>query len=69
MVRQKKAGNKAGLAFYASDSKSLPVYELCKEGKRPTYFYTMKASEVASMQKAGWKSKGIAFYSEPKALK
>ena len=68
-VRQKKAGNKAGLAFYASDSKSLPIYELCKEGKRPTYFYTMKASEVEAMQKAGWKSKGIAFYSEPKALR
>ena len=68
-VRQKKAGNKAGLAFYASDSKSLPVYELCKEGKRPTYFYTMKASEVEAMQKAGWKSKGIVFYSEPKALR
>lgn len=67
-LREKKAGNKAGLAFYASESKECPVYELCLEGKRPTYFYTMKRAEAKAMKKAGWTYKGIAFYSEPRAL-
>ena len=59
-----KAGKEAGLAFYGSDSKEVPVYELYKDGKRPSYFYTASKSAAKAKKKAGWTYKGIAWYAE-----
>ena len=67
-LKMKKAGNKAGLAFYASDATDVPVYELCLAGKRPTYFYTTNRATALAMKKAGWTYKGIAWYAERKTL-
>ncbi|MGX8728487.1 MAG: Ig-like domain-containing protein, partial [Lachnospiraceae bacterium] len=60
--KMKNAGNKAGLAFYSADVKTVPVYELQK-GK--TYFYTMKKSVAKSMKNSGWTYVGIAWYAQP----
>ena len=67
-VAAKKKGNTAGIAFYGSDTKSIPVYELCKEGKKPTYFYTTNKTQVKNLKNKGWKYKGIACYAELKPL-
>ena len=64
----KKAGKKAGRAFYGSVSSELPVYELClKEGRTATYRYTMKRSVARALAREGWAYKGVACYSVPKA--
>ena len=66
--KARESGHKAGFAFYASDKKTVPVYELCKEGKQPTFFYTMKAAEAKKMMKEGWTYEKIAFYGEEKGV-
>ena len=63
-ISAKKAGNTAVLAFYGSDSTSIPVYELVKEGKRTTYYYTTSKSVVKKMKKQGWKYSGIKWHAE-----
>ena len=62
--KMKNAGNKAGVAFYQSEKRSVPIYELVKGN---TYFYTMKKSEAKARIKDGWTYKQVAFYGEPKA--
>ncbi|MGX8704372.1 MAG: hypothetical protein ACSW8H_07980 [bacterium] len=46
----------------------MPVYELCKEGKRPTYYYTTNKTLVKARKKEGWTFKGIGWYAELKTL-
>ncbi len=65
--KQKAAGNKAGLAFYSADVKTVPVYELRKGTKRVTYFYTMKKDVVKAKQAEGWTYVHVAWYAQPKA--
>ena len=67
-IETKKAGNRAGFAFYASDKASVPVYELCKEGSRVTFFYTISLEKVSELENQGWKNFGVAWYSEPASL-
>ena len=62
--KMKNAGNKAGLAFYSAEIKTVPVYELQKGN---TYFYTMKKNVAKSMKQQGWTYVGIAWYAQPKA--
>ena len=67
-VKEKKAGNKAGVAFYGSETTSIPVYELVKSGKRPTYYYTTNKTKVTALKNEGWTYKGKAWYAELKTL-
>ena len=64
--KMKNAGHKAGLAFYQSASRTVPVYELSKGSKRVTYFYTASAKARAQKKSEGWKETGIAWYAQPK---
>ncbi len=63
-----KAGNEASFAFYASMSDEVPVYELCKEGKKPTYFYTTSRTTALARKKAGWTYNGVVWYAERTTL-
>ena len=63
----KAAGNKAGFAFYQSESKTVPVYELSKGTTTVTYFYTMSKSVRQQMVSEGWKAVRVAWYATPKA--
>ncbi|MGX8728329.1 MAG: Ig-like domain-containing protein, partial [Lachnospiraceae bacterium] len=68
-VKAKKSGNQVGIAFYGSEAKSIPVYELAKKsGKTTLYYYTTNKTMVAAMKKEGWTNKGIAWYAELKSL-
>ena len=63
-----KAGKTAGLAFYGSSVKEVPVYELYRSGSQPSYFYTTSKSAARAKKKAGWTYKGIAWYAERTTL-
>ncbi len=64
----RKAGCKASLAFYGSESAEVPVYELCEEGAKPVYIYTASRKEVKAKKNAGWTYRGIAWHAERTTL-
>lgn len=65
--QMKKAGNKAGFAFYSSSKKTAPVYEYRKGAKTVTYCYASTAAARKELKAAGFIENGIVWYAEPKA--
>ena len=66
--KMKAAGHKAGLAFYSSAKKTVPVYEYRKNAAKVTYRYAFTAADRKSLKAAGWTENGIAWYAEPKTV-
>ena len=61
-ISKKKAGCKAGLAFYAAYSgKGASVYELSKNG---VYRYTTDRDEALKLKSSGYTYKGVGFIAE-----
>ena len=63
----KKQGNTAGVAFYSTAKKTVPVYELTNGAKKETFFYTTSAAVRKEMKAKGWKENGVVWYAEPKS--